>query len=75
MSIKIGSKVEVFFFEEQIDDAPASYIGAVGEVFSLTRNTSGEERSIGVSFDDEYGFGWEKWDFKPEQLKVVEEGL
>ena len=75
MSIKIGSKVEVLFFEEQIDDAPASYIGAVGEVFSLTRAASGKERSIGVSFDDVCGFGWEKWDFKPEQLKIIEEEL
>ena len=40
--IKIGSKVEVLFFEEGIADAPCEYIGAVGEVFSLTQTTSGE---------------------------------
>ena len=72
MSIKIGSKVEVLFFEEQADDAPNDCIGAVGEVFSLTETASGEDYNVGVRFDERI-FGWNEWDFKPEQLKIVEE--
>lgn len=75
MSIKIGSKVEVLFFEEGRDDAPDDYIGAVGEVFSLTEVHSGKERNIGVRFDDDYRYGCNEWDFKPEQLKIIEEEL
>ena len=30
--IKIGDKVEVLFFEEELEDAPDDYIGSVGEV-------------------------------------------
>ena len=70
--IKIGSKVEVLFFEESVQDAPDHYIGAVGEVFSLTERASGQERNIGVRFEDNYRYGCNKWDFKPEQLKLVE---
>lgn len=70
--IKIGSKVEVLFFEEGIADAPCEYIGAVGEVFSLGKTSSGQERNIEVRFEDNYRYGHNKWDFKPEQLKLVE---
>lgn len=73
MSIKIGSKVEVLFFEEGKHDAPDVYIGAVGEVFSLTETASGEERNVGVRFEDDYRYGYNEWDFKPEQLKIIEE--
>lgn len=75
MSIKIGSKVEVLFFEEGRHDAPDGYIGDVGEVFSLTETASGEERNVGVRFEDNYRYGCNEWDFKPEQLKLIEEGL
>ena len=73
MSIKIGSKVEVLFFEEGKHDAPDGYIGAVGEVFSLTETASGEERNVGVRFEDDYRYGCNEWDFKPKQLKLIEE--
>lgn len=72
MSIKIGSKVEVLFFEEQAGDAPKDCIGKLGEVFSLTEIASGEDRNVGVRFDERI-LGWDEWDFKPEQLKVIEE--
>ena len=71
--IKIGSKVEVLFFEEGIADAPREYIGAVGEVSSLGKTSSGQERNIGVRFEDNYRYGVNEWDFKPEQLKLIEE--
>ena len=74
MSIEIGSKVRVLFFEEGRYDAPSDYIGDVGEVFSLTKTASGKERNIGVRFEDNYRYGLRnEWDFKPEQLKLVEE--
>ena len=72
MSFKIGDTVEVLFYEEDIDDAPDDYIGSIGEVFSLTKTASGLERNIGVRFDEDYRYGFNKWDFKPEQLKLVE---
>ena len=72
MSIKIGSKVEVLFFEEQACDATKDCIGELGEVFSLTQTASGEEWNVGVRFDERI-FGWNEWDFKPEQLKIIEE--
>ena len=75
MSFKIGSKVEVLFFEEGEHDAPDGYIGAVGEVFSLKETASGKERNVGVRFKGNYRYGFCEWDFKPEQLKLVEEGL
>ena len=74
MSIKIGSKVEVLFFEKQVSDAPNDCIGAVGKVFSLTQTASGEAWNVGVRFDERI-LGWNEWDFKPEQLKIIEEGL
>ena len=70
--IKIGSKVEVLFFEEGIADAPCEYIGAVGEVFSLTQPASEEAWNVGVRFDKRI-LGWNEWDFKPKQLKIIEE--
>ena len=72
MSFKIGDAVEVLFYEEDIDDAPDDYIGSIGEVFSLTETASGLERNIGVRFDEDYRYGFNRWDFKPEQLKLVE---
>lgn len=73
MSFKIGSKVRVVFFEEGEHDAPGNYIGDVGEVFSLKETSSGKERNIGVRFEDNYRYGFNRWDFKPEQLKLVED--
>ena len=35
--IKIGDKVEVLYFEEEMEDAPDDYIGSVGEVFLFKR--------------------------------------
>ena len=72
MSIKIGSKVEVLFFEEQDDDAPSDCIGSVGEVFYLAETASGEEYNVKVRFDERI-LGWNEWNFKPEQLKIIEE--
>ena len=72
MSIKIGSKVEVLFFEEQACDATKDCIGELGEVFSLTQTASGEDYNVGVRFDERI-LGWNEWDFKPEQLKIIEE--
>lgn len=72
MSFKIGDAVEVLFYEEDIDDAPDDYIGSIGEVFSLTETASGLERNIGVRFDEDYRYWFNEWDFKPEQLKLVE---
>ena len=72
MSIKIGSKVEVLFFEERASDAPKDCIGELGEVFSLTQTASGEAWNVGVRFG-KCILGWNEWDFKPEQLKIVEE--
>ena len=69
--IKIGDKVEVLHFEEGLHDAPDDYIGSVGEVFSLNETASGEERNIGVRFEHDYRYGFNEWDFKPEQLKLV----
>lgn len=74
MSIKVGSKVEVLFFEEQDCDAPSDCIGSVGEVFSLAEADSGEAWNVGVHFDKRI-LGWSEWHFKPEQLKIIEEGL
>ena len=74
MSIKIGSKVEVLFFKERAVDAPKDCIGELGEVFSLTQTASGEDRNVGVRFG-KCIFGRNEWDFKPEQLKIIEEGL
>ena len=71
LGIKIGDKVEVLHFEEGLYDAPDDYIGSVGEVFSLNETASGEGRNIGVRFEDDYRYGFNKWDFKPEQLKLV----
>ena len=70
--IKIGSKVEVLFFEDGIADAPKDCIGELGEVFSLTQTASGEDWNVGVRFDERI-LGWNDWDFKPEQLKIIEE--
>ena len=67
--IKIGDKVEVLFFEEETEDAPSRYIGCRGVVFSTTRIDSGESRNFGVSFGE--GGHFDKWDFSPEQLKLV----
>ena len=72
MSFKIGDVVEVLFYEEGLDDAPDGYIGSIGEVFSLTETTSGLGRNVGVRFDEYYRYGFNEWDFKPEQLKLVE---
>ena len=69
--IKIGDKVEVLYFEEETEDAPDDYIGNVGEVFSLNETASGEERNIGVRFEGDYRYGFNEWDFKPEQLKLI----
>lgn len=69
--IKIGDKVEVLYFEEETEDAPDDYIGSVGEVFSLNETASGEERNIGVRFEGDYRYGFNEWDFKPEQLKLI----
>ena len=69
--IKIGDKVEVLFFEEELEDAPDDYIGSVGEVFSLKQSASGEERNIGVRFEGDYRYGFNEWDFSLEQLKLV----
>ena len=69
--IKIGDKVEVLYFEEEMEDAPDDYIGSVGEVFSLNETASGEERNIGVRFEGDYRYGFNEWDFSPEQLKLV----
>lgn len=73
MSFKIGSKVRVLFFKEGEHDAPDGYIGAVGRVFSLTETASGKERNVGVRFEDNYRYGFNQWDFKPEQLKLIED--
>lgn len=72
MSFKVGDTVEVLHFEEGKDDAPDDYIGSIGEVFSLTETASGLGRNIGVRFDEDYRYGFNEWDFKPEQLKLVE---
>ena len=69
--IKIGDKVEVLHFKEGLKDAPDDYIGIVGEVFSLNETASGEERNIGVRFEGDYRYGFNEWDFKPEQLKLI----
>ena len=69
--IKIGDKVEVLFFEQELEDAPDDYIGSVGEVFSLKQSASGEERNLGVRFEGDYRYGFNEWDFSPEQLKLV----
>lgn len=50
MSIKIGSKVEVLFFEEGEHDAPDDYIGAVGEVFFSNRDSFGGRTKCWSSF-------------------------
>ena len=67
--IKIGDKVEVLHYEEYKHDAPSRYIGCRGVVFSTTRINSGESRNFGVSFGE--GGHFDKWDFSPEQLKLV----
>jgi len=69
--IKIGDSVEILYFEEELEDAPDDYIGSVGEVFSLNETSSGEERNIGVRFEGDYLYGFNEWDFKPEQLKLI----
>ena len=69
--IKIGDKVEVLYFKEEMGYAPDDYIGSVGEVFSLNDTASGEERNIGVRFEGDYRYGFNEWDFKPEQLKLI----
>ena len=71
MSFNIGDEVEVLFFKEGKYDAPDDYVGKVGYVFSITETGSGLERNIGVRFENDYRYGFNDWDFKPEQLKLV----
>ena len=44
---------------------------ALEKFFSLNDNASGEERNIGVRFEGDYRYGFNEWDFSPEQLKLV----
>lgn len=69
MSFKIGDLVEILHYEEGNQDAPSCYIGCRGVVFSTIRINSGESRNFGVSFGE--GGPFAKWDFSPEQLKLV----
>lgn len=72
MSFKLGDKVEVLHYEEDLDDAPSEYIGRVGHITSLTKSSSGVSRNIEVAFEDRDEDIFNDWDFSPDQLKVVE---
>lgn len=72
MGFKIGDEVVVLHYEELSENAPPRYIGRVGIITSLDKVVSGTSRNIEVTFDETIRDIFNKWDFSPEQLKLVE---
>ena len=73
MSFKIGDAVEILYYEEGEEDAPSSYIGCSGVIFSTTQTESGDSRNIGVNFvAGGYSDTFDCWDFSTEQIKLVQ---
>ena len=69
MSFKIGDTVEVLYYEEGVEDAPSYYIGECGKIIQEEVH---EQPHIWLVEFKEKIWGHKDWNFKTEQLKLVE---
>ena len=68
-NLKVGDKVEILYYEEGISDAPSNCIGKVGKIIDLENDQ--ELHIYLVEFDCKIN-SFDSWNFKPQQLKLVQ---